>query len=97
METSRTHIQKKIKIKKKSKKIKKQKELMEKNRFHESKKEIQAYRVSSIATRPFHCEVIKATSIKKQHMQSASQHMQSASQALMVMSNATAQPFRDPA
>ena len=38
---------------------------MEKNRFHESKKEIQAYRVSSIATRPFHCEVIKATSINK--------------------------------
>ena len=35
---------------------------MKKNRFHESKKEIQAYRVSSIATRPFHCEVIKATS-----------------------------------
>ena len=36
---------------------------MKKNLFHESKKEIQAYRVSSIATRPFHCEVIKATSI----------------------------------
>ena len=66
LETSRTHIHKKKKIKKsKNQKIKKtKKNLMEKNRFHESKKEIQAYRVSSIATRPFHCEVIKATSKK---------------------------------
>ena len=41
---------------------------MEKPQFHESNTEIQVYRVSSIATRPFFCEVLKATSINQEHL-----------------------------